>query len=345
MNIDAGDAFVGAIGGDAKRTTRPGTVAGLGGFGALFDLKAAGYEDPMLVAATDGVGTKLELAQETRLHRGLGIDLVAMCANDVLAQGAMPLFFLDYFATGQLEPGVAAEVVAGIADGCIEAGCALIGGETAEMPGVYPPGGYDLAGFCIGAFERGGNIDPARCKAGNVAIALASDGCHANGFSLVRKVIARSGLALDDLAPFSPNQTLGAALLTPTQLYIKAVAAMAESLGAMTRIHGLAHITGGGLIENPPRAFGDDLALHLDLASYDLPPVFSWLKKEGSIESREMARVFNCGIGLMVYVDAADADAVMTAAASAGVSAWQAGELTPRGDGEAVILNGIESWG
>lgn len=349
MNIDAGDAFVGTIGGDAKRTDRPGTVAGLGGFGALFDLKAAGYQDPMLVAATDGVGTKLELAQTTGKHRGLGIDLVAMCANDVLAQGAMPLFFLDYFATGKLEAGTAAEVVAGIADGCIEAGCALIGGETAEMPGVYPPGGYDLAGFCIGAFERGQHIDPARTAEGDVAIALASDGCHANGFSLIRKVIERTAADVHTSAPFDDQHTLGDALLKPTKLYIKAVAAIAETLGSMTAIHGLAHITGGGLIENPPRAFGGDLALHLDLTSYALPPVFDWLKKAGSIPAEEMARVFNCGIGMLIYVPADDADKAIKAATAAGYKAWEAGHLRSRGSagngGESVILNGLETWG
>ncbi|MGC6485223.1 MAG: phosphoribosylformylglycinamidine cyclo-ligase [Candidatus Puniceispirillales bacterium] len=344
VNIDAGDAFVGAIGDDAKRTMRPGADAGLGGFGAVFDLKAAGYKDPVLVAATDGVGTKLELAQETGLHRGLGVDLVAMCANDVLAQGAMPLFFLDYFATGKLETGVAAEIVAGIADGCVESRCALIGGETAEMPGVYPPGGYDLAGFCVGAVERGQHIDPARTKAGDAVIALASDGCHANGFSLIRKVIERAGVALDAPAPFAGDESLGQALLKPTRLYINAVAAIAESLGGMTALHGLAHITGGGLIENPPRAFGDDLALSLDLTTYTLPDVFAWLKAEGAIEALEMARVFNCGIGMLIYVDPGDAAAAINAARNAGYTAWQAGVLTPR-ETDAVMLNGLETWG
>lgn len=346
MNIDAGDAFVDAIGDDAKRTMRPGADAGLGGFGAVFDLKAAGYKDPVLVAATDGVGTKLELAQETGLHRGLGIDLVAMCANDVLAQGAMPLFFLDYFATGRLEPGVAAEIVAGIADGCVASGCALIGGETAEMPGVYPPGGYDLAGFCVGAVERGQHIDPARTKAGDAVIAIASDGCHANGFSLIRKVIERSGVPLDAPAPFGGNNLpLGAALLKPTQLYIKAVASIAESLGSMTAIHGLAHITGGGLIENPPRAFQGNLKLVLDLNSYALPDVFAWLKHEGSIDAAEMARVFNCGIGMLIYVDSDQAENAIAAARTAGYDAWQAGVLAEKDGDDAVQLNGIETWG
>ena len=246
VNIDAGDALIEDIGGDARRTQRPGADASLGGFGALFDIKAAGYQDPILVAATDGVGTKLELAQATGNHRGLGVDLVAMCANDVLAQGAMPLFFLDYFATGVLEGDVAKSVVAGIADGCVEAGCALIGGETAEMPGVYPKGSYDLAGFCVGAVERGQMIDPARTSSGDVAIAIASHGVHANGFSLVRKVIEVAGADLTAPAPFDPSTSLGEVLLTPTAIYAKPVQAVLDAVGGARHLHGLAHITGGG---------------------------------------------------------------------------------------------------
>ena len=311
----------------------------------MFDLKAAGHVDPILVAATDGVGTKLELAKAMGQHRGLGVDLVAMCANDVLAQGALPLFFLDYFATGKLDPGVAAEVVAGIADGCLEAGCALIGGETAEMPGIYPPGGYDLAGFCIGAFERGQHIDPARTNRGDIAIALQSDGCHANGFSLIRKVIERAGADIEKPAPFDDTLTLGTALLQPTRLYIKTIDAIARSLGSMTAIHGLAHITGGGLVENPPRAFGSDLSLQMDLSSYELPSVFRWLKEEGHIEATEMARVFNCGIGMVIYVDPADGDRVIEAAENTGCSAWVVGSLATRDGDDAVVLNGIDNWG
>lgn len=343
VNIDAGDALVGEISGDAKRTRRAGADAALGGFGALFDLKAAGYHDPILVAATDGVGTKLELAQAMNNHRGLGIDLVAMCANDVLAQGALPLFFLDYFATGRLEPDTAKTVVAGIADGCVEAGCALIGGETAEMPGVYPDGAYDLAGFCVGALERGQMIDPARTAAGDVAIAIASHGVHANGFSLVRKVIERSGIDLQDPAPFDEQQSLGDSLLTPTAIYAKAVSAVIDALGDVTQIHGLAHITGGGLIENPPRAYRDDLALELDLTTWALPPVFEWLKSAGGIEAPEMARVFNCGIGMLLYVSPDHAQATIDAIASTGHQAWQAGGLTAR-DTDAVCLNGLDGW-
>lgn len=345
VNIDAGDAFIDAIGDDAARTRRPGAEVALGGFGAMFDLKAAGYTDPILVSGTDGVGTKLELAQATGRHRGLGIDLVAMCANDVLAQGALPLFFLDYFATGQLEPGVAAEVVAGIADGCVEAGCALIGGETAEMPGVYPPGGYDLAGFCVGAVERGAHIDPARTKAGDIAIAVASSGPHSNGYSLIRKVIERAEIELDEPAPFAPERRLGEALLEPTRLYIKAFRAGLEAVGAIERLHGLAHITGGGLIENPPRAFRPDLKLDLDLASWNLPPVFRWLREAGTIDAIETARVFNCGIGLMLFVDAGDADGVIDAINAAGYQAWAAGALSDRLDDQPkVVLNTLEAW-
>ena len=345
VNIDAGDALIGEISDDAKRTRRPGADAALGGFGALFDVKAAGYQDPLLVAATDGVGTKLELAQAMDNHRGLGIDLVAMCANDVLAQGAMPLFFLDYFATGQLETHIAKTIVAGIADGCVDASCALIGGETAEMPGIYPKGSYDLAGFCVGAVERDDMIDPARAENGDIAIAIASHGAHANGFSLIRKVIELSGAKLNDPAPFDTEQTLGDALLTPTAIYAKPIAAVIKALGQVSAIHGLAHITGGGLVENPPRAYGKSLALDLDLASWELPPVFQWLKNAGGIEAGEMARVFNCGVGILLYVNPDNVEASISAIQSTGHTAWVAGQLIDREDnGDAVILNHLELW-
>ena len=353
VNIDAGDALIGEISDDAKRTRRPGADAALGGFGALFDVKAAGYQDPLLVAATDGVGTKLELAQAMDNHRGLGIDLVAMCANDVLAQGAMPLFFLDYFATGQLETHIAKEVVAGIADGCVDAGCALIGGETAEMPGIYPKGSYDLAGFCVGAVERDDMIDPARAEKGDIAIAISSHGAHANGFSLIRKVIELSGVKLTDPAPFQTNpspsgqsgQSLGDALLTPTAIYAKPVAAVIKALGAVSAIHGLAHITGGGLVENPPRAYGKSLALDLDLSRWTLPPLFQWLKETGGIEAQEMARVFNCGVGILLYVRPDDVEAALSAIQSTGHHAFVAGELIDRAEGgEAVILKHLDGW-
>ena len=345
VDIDAGDAFVAAIGDDAARTKRPGADTALGGFGAAFDLKAAGYDDPVLVAGTDGVGTKLELARAAGSHRGLGVDLVAMCANDILAQGAMPLFFLDYFATGKLDPDTAASVVAGIADGCVEAGCALIGGETAEMPGVYPAGGYDLAGFCVGAVERGRHIDTARAAAGDCAVAVASSGPHSNGYSLIRKVMERAGLDAGSPAPFDSGRSLGEALLEPTRIYAKAYAAALEALGGVEDVHGLAHITGGGLVENPPRAFGDHLRLDLDLASWDLPPVFRWLKEAGGIEAMELARVFNCGIGLLLYTAPGDAETAIDALGRAGYGAWVAGRLAERGDGgDAVVLAPIDAW-
>ena len=345
VDIDAGDAFVAAISGEAGRTKRPGAEAALGGFGATFDLKAAGYNDPVLVAGSDGVGTKLELARAAGSHRGLGIDLVAMCANDILAQGAMPLFFLDYLATGKLDPNVAASVVAGIADGCVEAGCALIGGETAEMPGVYPAGGYDLAGFCVGAVERGQHIDTARTAAGDCAVALASSGPHSNGYSLIRKVMERAGLEAGSPAPFDSGRSLGEALLEPTRIYTKAYATVLGALGGAEAVHGLAHITGGGLVENPPRAFGGQLRLDLDLASWNLPPVFRWLREAGGIEAMELARVFNCGIGLLLYTAPEDAGTVVKALDGAGYEAWVAGRLAERGDGEAAVaLEPLDAW-
>ena len=345
VDIDAGDAFVASIGDDAARTRRPGAEVALGGFGAAFDPKAAGYADPVLVAGTDGVGTKLELARMAGEHRGLGVDLVAMCANDILAQGAMPLFFLDYFAAGKLDPETAASVVAGIADGCVEAGCALIGGETAEMPGVYPAGGYDLAGFCVGAVERGQHIDTSRAAAGDTAIAIASSGPHSNGYSLIRKVMDRANLGADDPAPFDAGRSLGDALLTPTRIYTSAYAAVLEAVGGVGGIHGIAHITGGGLVENPPRAFGRHLTLELDLASWKLPPVFRWLKEAGGIGAMELARVFNCGIGLLVYVGGDDAGEVIDALGAAGYEAWVAGRLAERGrGGKAVALAPLSEW-
>ena len=343
VNIDAGDALIDDIGDDAKRTRRPGADVALGGFGGLFDLKAAGYRDPILVSGTDGVGTKLELAQAMDNHRGLGIDLVAMCANDVLAQGAMPLFFLDYFATGVLEAHIAKDVVAGIADGCVLAGCALIGGETAEMPGTYPKGRYDLAGFCVGGVERDEMIDPARTMAGDVAIALPSAGAHANGFSLIRKVIEVSGAELNAPAPFDESRNLGDALLTPTRIYVEDFAVALNAAGGVEHLHGLAHITGGGLIENPPRAYGKALALDLDMTSWVMPPLFRWLMETGNIEPRELARVFNCGIGMLLYVAEEKAETVLSHLNDQGANAWIAGKLIERED-EAVILNDLEGW-
>ncbi|MDA0909891.1 MAG: phosphoribosylformylglycinamidine cyclo-ligase, partial [Proteobacteria bacterium] len=286
VDIDAGDALVGRIAKDAARTRRAGADSSLGGFGALFDLKAAGFSDPILVAATDGVGTKLELARQAGLYRSLGIDLVAMCANDILAQGAAPLFFLDYYATSSLDSDIAADIIAGIADGCLETGAALIGGETAEMPGVYPKGGFDLAGFCVGAAERGKLLHRDMTAEGQVAIAIASTGVHSNGYSLVRRVLEHGGFTPDDPAPFQPNQTLGQALLAPTALYAKAV----MPLIADGKVTSIAHITGGGLVDNPPRVFAKDLSLALDMTSWSLPRLFAWLQQVGQIAPMEMLR-------------------------------------------------------
>ena len=340
VNIDAGDALVDAIKPAAKKTNRPGANPDLGGFGGLFDLKAAGFTDPILVAATDGVGTKLELAQTVGQHRGLGIDLVAMCANDILAQGALPLFFLDYFATGKLEPDVAASIIEGVADGCLEAGCALIGGETAEMPGVYPAGGYDLAGFCVGAAERGHLLRSDQTKEGDVVLALPSSGVHANGFSLVRKVISTFELNLFEAAPFSSDIPLAEALLAPTRIYTDAVKA-ALSVGGITSV---SHITGGGLIENPPRVFGDNLALRLDVRARPLPPVFRWLKQTAQLDVYELARTFNCGIGMLISVSPDKAEQVKDKIMQTGDDCWTAGEMIKR-ETDAVLLDHAEkAW-
>ena len=342
VDIDAGDALISDIAPHAKRTRRPGADSTLGGFGGLFDLKAAGFIDPVLVAATDGVGTKLELAKKTGLHRGIGIDLVAMCANDILAQGAMPLFFLDYFATGKLDRGVATEVIAGIADGCFLADCALIGGETAEMPGMYSAGSYDIAGFCIGAAERGSLLAPGQPKAGDIAIALPSSGVHSNGYSLVRKIVELSGATLEAAPPFtSTAATLGDAVMAPTRIYKKA-AAVALQTGGVT---GIVHVTGGGLIENPPRVFDDELALSIDCAARPLPPIFGWLRDQGAMEIQELARTFNCGIGLLIFVDSNKSEDVLSTLQNGPEpNAWIAGKLTNRHTDSAVMLDQNDSW-
>ncbi len=308
VDIDAGEALVEAIKPLAKSTARSGSKAGLGGFGAFFDPKAAGYRDPLLVSTTDGVGTKLKIAIETGRHDGVGIDLVAMCVNDLVVQGAEPLFFLDYFATGKLEVAAARTVIAGIAQGCKEAGCALVGGETAEMPGMYAKGDYDLAGFAVGAVERDEALTGADVAEGDLVLGLASTGVHSNGFSLVRKVVERSGLAWDAPAPFAaPNdkggKSLAEALLTPTRIYVKSTLAAIKVGGAKERnIKALAHITGGGLVDNVPRVLPDTLQAEIDGASWDLPPVFQWLMKTGGVPVADLIRTFNCGIGMIAVV-------------------------------------------
>jgi phosphoribosylformylglycinamidine cyclo-ligase len=324
VDIDAGDALVEAIKPMAKSTNRPGVMGGLGGFGGLFDLKATGFKDPVLVSGTDGVGTKLMLAFAADRHDTIGIDLVAMCVNDILAQGAEPLFFLDYFATGRLSPEAGAQVVSGIAEGCRRAGCALIGGETAEMPGMYSPGHYDLAGFAVGAVERT-EILPRMdaMQAGDTLIAVPSSGPHSNGYSLVRRIVERSGLALDAASPFSEGQTLGEALLTPTRIYIRQVLPLIRQ----GLIKGLAHITGGGITENTPRMLPDHLAPAIDYSAWELPPVFRWLQQTGAVEDAEMRRTFNCGVGLILAVAPSDVDATLAALRAAGEAPFVAGEL------------------
>lgn len=324
VDIEAGERLVEAIGPLAKATKRAGVMGSLGGFGALFDLKADGWSDPVLVSGTDGVGTKLMLAFETGLHDTVGIDLVAMCANDVLAQGAEPLFFLDYFATGKLEGGIAEAVIAGIAEGCKRAGCALVGGETAEMPGMYPAGHYDLAGFVVGAVERSAILpNHSAMKAGDTLVGISSSGPHSNGYSLIRKVVERTGLRYDQASPFSDG-TLGDALLTPTRLYSDA----ALPLIRKQLVSGLAHITGGGLTENTPRMCPDNLSPRIDRSAWTPLPVFDWLQAEGNIELDEMHRTFNMGIGLVFAVSSENLDEVMSQLQAAGEKPVVLGDLT-----------------
>ncbi len=324
VDIDAGNALVERIKPLAKSTRRPGAEASLGGFGALFDLKAAGYDDPLLVTTTDGVGTKLKVAIETGIHDTVGIDLVAMCVNDLLAQGAEPLMFLDYYATGKLDVDAAAAVVAGIAEGCRQAGCALVGGETAEMPGMYAEGDYDMAGFCVGAVDRD-KVLPRfdRQKAGDILVGLGSSGPHSNGYSLVRRIVERSGLAWDAPAPFAEGQMLAQALLAPTRIYIKTVLPHLKA----GRVSGLAHITGGGLIENPPRAIAPGLAARFDWDAWSPPQVFEWLQQVGGVSDLEMRRTFNCGVGLMLIVDPRDLAEVLEGLVRADEDAFVIGEL------------------
>jgi phosphoribosylformylglycinamidine cyclo-ligase len=340
VDIDAGDALVEAIKPLAKSTARPGSDAGLGGFGAFFDLARAGYRDPVLVATTDGVGTKLKLAIETGRHEGIGIDLVAMCVNDLIVQGAEPLFFLDYYASGRLEVETGRKIIAGIAEGCRMAGCALIGGETAEMPGLYRESDYDLAGFAVGAVERGAAITGERVKPGDVVLALASSGVHSNGYSLVRKVVADAGLALSKPAPFASNLSLGEVLLEPTRIYVKSGLAAARS----GKVKAFAHITGGGLIENIPRVLPDGTCAALDAARWELPVVFGWLAKTGRIAPEEMARTFNCGIGMVVVTAPEDANAVAAMLEQAGERVLEIGRIETAAGAPQVRIAGLERW-
>ncbi|MCA6286760.1 phosphoribosylformylglycinamidine cyclo-ligase [Phenylobacterium sp.] len=325
VDIDAGAALVDRIKPLAKATRRPGADGSLGGFGALFDLKAAGFTDPLLVSTTDGVGTKLKIAIDTGQHDTVGIDLVAMCVNDLLAQGAEPLIFLDYFATGKLDVEVAARVVAGIAQGCRQAGCALAGGETAEMPGMYAAGDYDLAGFSLGAVERGAVLPRlGDQKAGDVIIGLASSGPHSNGYSLIRRIVERSGLEWSAASPFSDDETLASALLRPTRIYVRQVLPQIRA----GRISACAHITGGGLVENPPRVIAEGLVARFDWNAWTPPPVFDWLQQAGGVADAEMRRTFNCGVGLILTARPEDAGEVLAGLIEAGEDAFVCGELT-----------------
>ncbi len=338
VDIDAGNALVKAIGPLVARTARKGSVGGIGGFGGLFDLAACGFKDPLLVAATDGVGTKLKLAIDTGDHSGIGIDLVAMNVNDLVVQGAEPLFFLDYFACGKLHIGVAEAVIAGIAEGCSEAGCALIGGETAEMPGLYQPGDYDLAGFTVGAVERTALLPRRDLEVGDILLALPSSGVHANGFSLVRRIVQEAELDWRDPAPFASGKTLGEALLLPTRIYVRQVLGVLRAMPGAVKA--LAHITGGGLTENLPRVLPETLAAEIDLSSFALPPVFDWLQREAGIDDAEMLKTFNCGIGMVIVTSERDADSVTQSLRASGEAPWRLGRLVPRSADMAVRYTG-----
>ena len=330
VDIDAGDALVEAIKPVAARTRRPGVLSGLGGFGAMFELPVDRYHQPVLVSGTDGVGTKLKLAMEMDKHDTIGIDLVAMCVNDLIVQGAEPLFFLDYYATGKLSVANASAVVQGIGDGCVQAGCALIGGETAEMPGMYHGEDYDLAGFCVGVVEKASIIDGSKVKAGDTIIGIASSGPHSNGYSLVRKIIDVSGAKLSD--PFG-NSSLGETLLTPTRIYIKSLLALLTKVD----VHAMAHITGGGLLENIPRVLPEGCMAALNRDTWQRPAIFNWLQEQGNVKDDEMHRTFNCGIGMTVIIAAADVDATLACLHQHGETAWQIGTIQNAANSDPLV--------
>nr|WP_229819390.1 phosphoribosylformylglycinamidine cyclo-ligase [Kordiimonas sediminis] len=342
VDIDAGEALVDRIKPMAASTKRPGSDADLGGFGGLFDLKAAGFKDPILVAATDGVGTKLKVALDADMHDTVGIDLVAMCVNDLVVQGAEPLLFLDYMATGELNVDQMASVVSGIAEGCRQSGSVLIGGETAEMPGMYAGNDYDLAGFSVGAAERGTMINGSTVSSGDVLIGLASSGIHSNGYSLVRRIVTDKGYSYSETAPFDDTKTLGAALLAPTKIYVK------SCLKAIRAgyVKALSHITGGGFLENMPRVLPLNTQAVIDISAWDLPPVFSWLQNEGNIATREMARTFNCGMGMVVVVAAEHAEAALEILRAEGEDARVIGSVkTADGKPTCLVHGPAGSWG
>lgn len=346
VDIDAGNRLVEAIKPLAKATRRAGADVDLGGFGGLFDLKRAGFKDPILVAANDGVGTKLKIAIDTGRHATIGVDLVAMCVNDLVVQGAEPLFFLDYFAVGKLSVPVARDVIAGIADGCKLAGCALIGGETAEMPGMYQDGDYDLAGFAVGAVERGEILPRNDIAIGDVLIGLPSSGVHSNGYSLVRRLVANEKLNWNDPAPWNAKQSAADALLTPTRIYVKPLLAAIRATGggAKGAIKALSHITGGGLSENIPRVMPADKAARIDLAKIEMPPVFGWLAKAGRLDDTELLRTFNCGIGMVLVVEKARASDVLAALNEAGVHASIIGDVIPPTGEKSSAKGKGEAW-
>jgi phosphoribosylformylglycinamidine cyclo-ligase len=337
VDIDAGNRLVDLIKPMVRATARAGADAEIGGFGGLFDLKAAGFTDPVLVAATDGVGTKVKIAIDAAIHDSIGIDLVAMSVNDLVVQGAEPLFFLDYFACGKLDPETTAAIIAGIAEGCRESGCALIGGETAEMPGLYKDGDYDLGGFAVGAAERGTLLPRGDIEAGDAVIGLASSGLHSNGFSLVRKIVELSGLAFDVQAPFSPVMTLGGALLTPTRLYVKSCLRAIRESGA---VKGLAHITGGGFTDNIPRVLPKHLGVGIDLAQLQVLPVFKWLAEQGGVAELEMLRTFNCGVGMIAIVKSEAIKQVTDIFTTSGEAVTVLGEVIPATGEHRVVYNG-----
>ena len=340
VDIDAGNALVERIKPAAKRTKRPGVMSGLGGFGALFDLKGAGYTDPILVAATDGVGTKLRIAIDTGNVDGVGVDLVAMCVNDLVVQGAEPVFFLDYFATGKLDVKQGSDIVAGIAEGCRQAGCALLGGETAEMPGMYATGDYDLAGFAVGAAERGQLLPKTDIAEGDVILGLASAGIHSNGYSLVRHIVEMSGLSYGASAPFDKERTLGEALLDPTRIYVKSVLAAIRETGA---IKALAHITGGGFPENIPRVLPDGMAAAIDLSAIHVPHVFAWLAAQGGVARDEMLRTFNCGVGMVLAVEPSNAEVVRSRLQGAGETVLAVGRIVEGAKG-CTVRGSAGTW-
>ena len=336
VDISKGDDLVSKISPIAKSTAIKGSTGEIGGFAGLFDLNNAGFKDPILVSSTDGVGTKLQLAIETKSYFNIGIDLVAMCANDVLAQGAVPLFFMDYFATGKLDNEIAIQVIQGIAEGCKQSGCALIGGETAEMPGHYPFGSFDLAGFCVGAVERNKLLDKSAVKKGDKVIAVSSSGIHSNGYSLVRKILESNSINIFDKAVFDKDKSYADILMEPTLLYTNAFIAANKNF----KVKSISHITGGGLIENPQRAFNQNLTLQFDMNNFLIPPVFSWLKEQANISFFELARTFNCGIGLLIFADEHDADEIIYDINDNGYNSFIIGDIIDKTGTMNVLFNG-----